>query len=204
MLFQYAKIFFDKNKFWNHLEFITLQLNASHNRLSFLTRWSFPTQETLRSADFSYNQIPVLTTDFTHFLKKLQHLDFSHNAINEIRDGMKYHAKHYNATYIKCWLKFPAGVIENLTSIVSLDLSYNELPTIANSARFSLPKNLTYLKLSNNYLSKLPIPAIVKQKDKLKLLDVRDNQLPLFSHELMKLVENGTTVLYSGTNSKAK
>ena len=172
----------------------------SHNMLSFLTRTSLPTQETLRSVDFSYNRIPVLTHDFAMRSRKIRHFNFSHNIINEIRDGniyRPYFVFYWSENLLRRNVIIQiTGVFDNLTSLFSLDLSHNELPSLASSHYSKLPPNLVELNIANNYLGKLPIRALSSLK--LKLLDLRSNMLPVFSHELTKSIENGTTVLYSG------
>lgn len=86
-----------------------------------------------------------------------------------------------------------------MTSLVSLDLSYNEFAVLTHASNTKLPFNLTTLNIAHNYITKLPIKVLIKQKT-LKLLDVRFNLLPIFWHELLTLIENGTEVLYSGKN----
>lgn len=188
---------------YGYNEIITfMQLNMSHNVLSFLTRTSLPTQETLRSVDFSYNRVPVLTHDFALRSRRIRHLNFSHNILNEIREGNSeiylelFGPKPFALLQINYFHQI-TGVFDNLTSLFSLDLSHNELFSLASSHYSKLPPNLVELNIANNNLGKLPIRALSKLK--LKLLDVRNNMLPVFSHELMKAIENGTTVLYSGT-----
>lgn len=104
--------------------------------------------------------------------------------------------KLFALLFKNCFLQI-IGVFDNLTSLLSLDLSYNELMSLASSHYSKLPPNLVELNIANNYLGKLPVRALSKLK--LKLLDLRNNMLPVFSHELMKAIENGTIVLYSGT-----
>lgn len=89
-----------------------------------------------------------------------------------------------------------AGVFENLTSLNSLDLSGNELAQLPSSNLLRLPQNLSALYLSHNYLTRIPVKVFIKQK--FQILDLRDNLLSTFSAEFMKLIENGTNVLYSG------
>ncbi|KAJ8983099.1 hypothetical protein NQ317_001842 [Molorchus minor] len=65
------------------------QLNLSHNRISFLTRKTFPSNPyipyKLKEIDLSYNSMPVITFDLTIGTSKLEKLNLSHNAIADIR-----------------------------------------------------------------------------------------------------------------------
>ena len=93
-------------------------------------------------------------------------------------------------------IEFLTGVFENLTSLRSFDLSCNKLSQLPSSNLLRLPHNLSVLNLSRNYFAKIPVKVLMKQK--FSILDLRDNLLSLFSHELMKLIENGTSILFAG------
>ncbi|KAG8231119.1 hypothetical protein J437_LFUL010445 [Ladona fulva] len=150
------------------------RLNLSHNRISFITRRTFPSSPyvpyRLRSIDLSYNAMPALTAELNVGTSRVQVLNVSHNLINEIR----------------------GHVIENLTSVRVLDLSNNDLDKLETKR---LPVNLTVLRLSDNNLKTIP-KILFKQK--FKELDLRRNSLQWFHYELMPLIENGTRVLYEG------
>jgi hypothetical protein len=65
------------------------QVNLSHNKISFVTRHTFPSSPwvpyRLREVDLSYNAMPVLTYDITVGTKRVELLNVSHNILNEIR-----------------------------------------------------------------------------------------------------------------------
>ena len=65
------------------------QVNLSHNKISFVTRHTFPSSPwvpyKLREVDLSYNVMPVLTYDITVGTDRVELLNISHNILNEIR-----------------------------------------------------------------------------------------------------------------------
>ena len=67
------------------------QVNLSHNKISFVTRRTFPSSPwvpyKLREVDLSYNVMPVLTYDITFGTGRVEVLNISHNILNEIRQG---------------------------------------------------------------------------------------------------------------------
>lgn len=67
------------------------QLNLSHNRISFITRKTFPSNPyfpyKLKEVDLSYNSMPVVTFDLVFGTSKLEKLNLSHNVIGDIRKG---------------------------------------------------------------------------------------------------------------------
>lgn len=67
------------------------QVNLSHNKISFLTRHTFPSSPwvpyKLREVDLSYNVMPVLTYDVTVGTGRVEVLSVSHNILNEIRQS---------------------------------------------------------------------------------------------------------------------
>lgn len=66
-----------------------LQLNLRWNKISFVTRKSFPSSQwvpyQLKHLDLSYNEMPVLSYELTFGTKSLLSLNLSHNNIDEIR-----------------------------------------------------------------------------------------------------------------------
>ncbi|XP_071445732.1 chondroadherin-like protein [Hetaerina americana] len=150
------------------------RLNLSHNRIAFVTRKMFPSSPyvpyKLRSIDLSYNAMPALTPELNVGTRRVHVLNVSHNTINEIR----------------------GNVIGNLTSLRELDISYNDLTEFEPKR---LPVNLTILNVAGN---KLPAIPKILYSSKLSKLDLRENELKRFLHELMPMIENGTKVLYQG------
>lgn len=65
------------------------QVNLSHNKISFITRKTFPSDPyipyKLKDVDLSYNAMPIITFDLTVGTKKLEKLNLSNNAISDIR-----------------------------------------------------------------------------------------------------------------------
>jgi internalin A len=92
---------------------------------------------------------------------------------------------------------FFTDVLGNLTSLIELDLSYNELSELPEPTHGPMfPTNLSQIWLSNNQLSTLPYSDLLKANP--TLLDLRANALTEFAEELSYLVENGTQLLFSG------
>ncbi|XP_028981871.1 uncharacterized protein LOC107036999 [Diachasma alloeum] len=155
------------------------RINLSHNKFSFITRKTFPNDPyipyRLKEVDLSYNLMPVLTYDITIGTKKVGYMNLSHNNINEIR-------RH---------------VIGNMTSVHTLDLSYNDLSDISERDVFAAPDNLTNLHLANNHFTSLPMKKITAMP-KLKLLDIENNEFSDFDLTFMKLINNDTELRYEG------
>ncbi|CAL7941377.1 unnamed protein product [Xylocopa violacea] len=155
------------------------RINLSHNRISFITRKTFPNDPwipyRLKEIDLSYNTMPVLTFELTVGTKKIQYLNISHNNINEIR---RY-------------------VIGNLSSIQTLDLSNNEINDLSEPDIFNPPTNLTNLYLSHNRLTHIPLNKIIPLPH-LRLLDLEFNMIAMFDETFMKIINNGTKVQLYG------
>lgn len=98
-----------------------------------------------------------------------------------------------------------SGVIGNLTSLQTIDLSYNKLHDITTDQEFfRLPKNITEIYLSNNQLHDLPTEHLINA-DQLSILDVTHNNIDIFQQNLTKLVTNGTEIHFEGkTNQTVK
>ncbi|KAK0094348.1 hypothetical protein PV326_011160 [Microctonus aethiopoides] len=154
------------------------RVNLSHNKISFISRKTFPSDPwipyKIKEVDLSYNTMPVVTFDLTIGTKKIAYMNLSHNNINEIR---KY-------------------VIGNLTSLRTLDLSYNDLSDIAEDKIFEPPENLTNLYLSHNHFTHLPMKKIISMPA-LQILDIEHNQFGSFDENFMKIINNGTVLRFS-------
>lgn len=70
---------------------LLFQLNLSHNRISFITRKTFPSNPyfpyKLREVDLSYNSMPVVTFDLVFGTSRVEKLNLSHNVIADVRKG---------------------------------------------------------------------------------------------------------------------
>lgn len=88
-------------------------------------------------------------------------------------------------------------MLGNLTSVQTLDLSYNELNDLSEEDVFSPPQNLTNLILSHNRFNHLPWKKIVPMPN-LQLLDLEYNDFNNFDENLLKLLKNETRLKYAG------
>lgn len=114
--------------------------------------------------------MPVLTFDLTIGTKRVKYLNLSHNSINTIRKG----------------------VIGNLTSLLSLDLSHNCLEDLIHEPRtFDLPANLTHLYLNANQLSQIPTKSIENAKE-LKLVDMQRNEITTIDWAIVEKIKQRT------------
>ena len=164
----------------NNKDFFSFQLNLSFNKISFVTKKTFPENQyipyNLKYLDLSYNQMPVLTYDITFGTKKLLKLNLSHNSINELR----------------------RGVLGNFTRLQYLDLSHNELSNLQSEEyTFDLPQNLTTILLNDNQIYKLNFTKFLKEP-KFEVIDLSKNSLTEFPLTLVWNIKNGTDVRFSG------
>ncbi len=156
-----------------------MQVNVSHNRIPFVTKKMFPESRwipyKLESVDLSHNSMPVLTRELLIGTGHLRHLNVSHNRLNDLR----------------------AGVLPNLTSLETLDLSDNELEdkVVLDRDRLGPLPNLTSLSLAGNRITELPIEVIVRMSGNLTLLDVSRNGITLYYPELTPMIKDGGLVV---------
>lgn len=133
-------------------------------------------QYRLERVDLSHNLIPVLTFDVTFGTKKIKSLNFSNNAITDIR-------------------KF---VIGNLTSLEVLDLSNNKLTNLNDpDAPFNLPENITQLLLQNNQIFRIDYRKITNLKN-IKEINLENNQLHHLNKTLIDAIKSGVSVNFAG------
>lgn len=94
-----------------------------------------------------------------------------------------------------------AGVVGNLTSLVSLDLSHNKIhDLVGDSDIFRIPPTLTELYLTNNELHDLPWKHLLNVTH-LAILNVQNNSFATFGPELMKILSKGTDVYFEGKHT---
>lgn len=133
-------------------------------------------QYRLERVDLSHNLIPVLTFDVTFGTKKIKSLNFSNNAITDIR-------------------KF---VIGNFTSLEVLDLSNNKLTNLNDpDAPFNLPENITQLLLQNNQIFRIDYRKITNLKN-IKEINLENNQLHHLNKTLIDAIKSGVSVNFAG------
>lgn len=91
-------------------------------------------------------------------------------------------------------------MLNNLTSLEILDMSYNNLADLIideykNEA--VLPVNLTKFYLNNNIITKVPKKSIGKLNN-LEIIDLQNNELTYFDSTLVMKIKNGTIVKMEG------
>lgn len=160
-------------------------IDLSHNNIGFITKRMFPesrwTPYKVQEIDLSYNMMPVLTQGILIGTKHLKKLNISHNILNDVR---KY-------------------VLGNLTSLESLDMSYNKLTeSKLRSDRWGGPfngvlNNLTYFSLAHNDLYSIP-SKLIAEFPMLKTLDLSGNDLIHYYSEFTAKVKSGMDLMYEG------
>lgn len=91
------------------------------------------------------------------------------------------------------------GVIGNFTRLETLDLSNNNLEDLMLQPHiFDLPVNLTKINLQNNRIRRLNFTEFIQKNPAFELIDFRDNKLQEFPINLVKLLQNGTQIMFSG------
>nr|XP_029727427.1 LOW QUALITY PROTEIN: toll-like receptor 6 [Aedes albopictus] len=155
------------------------EIDLSHNRFSFITKKTFPSNPyipyRLRKVNLSYNTMSIVTHDLKLGTKTVTDLNLSHNNIKDVRPG----------------------VFGNLTSLRSLDISYNELVKME-SAVFNMPENFSELIAHNNRIWNVSYDSLLKLKH-LTMLDLRGNEIRTFETELVdKMKTSALKVLFEG------
>lgn len=118
----------------------------------------------------------IVTGDLKVGTGTVHHLNLSHNNIKDIRPN----------------------VLGNLTSLRTLDLSYNELTKLENEV-FRMPVNFTTLHLQHNKLNNASYDALLRLSN-LTLLDLRSNELTRFEPELVKRMKVSNLTVALGAN----
>lgn len=147
--------------------------------------------------------MPVLTYDITFGTRKVKYLNLSHNAITDLRKGKKmiFLFKFYGIPF-NSFNFLVLGVLGNLTSLETLDMSFNEIADLmAEPNIFNLPENLTTLLLNNNKLVRIPGKCIEKVQN-LTNLDLRNNNFAWIEPEIIDKVKKGMNLYFEGNPLK--
>lgn len=155
------------------------EIDLSHNRFSFITKKTFPSNQyiryQLRKINLSYNTMSIVTHDMKFGTKTVTDLNLAHNNIKDIRPG----------------------VLGNLTSLRTLDVSHNELVKLEGDV-FNMPENFTELIAHNNRIWNVSYDKLLKLKHLTKL-DLRGNEIRTFDSELVgKMKSSKLDVLFEG------
>ncbi|GIY61161.1 protein artichoke [Caerostris darwini] len=152
--------------------------NVSHNQMSFISERSFPKSPyipyRITHIDLSNNFIPIITKTFDDGMRQVEILKLQNNILNEIRPG----------------------VLSNLTNIRHLDLSGNELQKLPKGS-FGILEDMEELILRDNRLASFEVDEILSMT-KLQLLDLRKNRFTSFYEELIPIMKENFTILFSG------
>ncbi|XP_041371298.1 slit homolog 2 protein-like [Gigantopelta aegis] len=131
-------------------------LNLSNNRISNVDYHTFYTMNKLKTLDLSNNMIKTFHGDTFKHLSNLTHLDLSRNKMRTPKD-------EDNLTKL----------FQNLYSLITLNLSFNDL-TFINSTALEFSKNTEVISLRNNKLPYI-IPELFSKLEKLKQIDFSEN-----------------------------
>jgi hypothetical protein len=100
---------------------VCMQVNLSHNKISFITRQTFPSSPwvpyRLREVDLSYNVMPVLTYDITVGTRRMEVLNVSHNILNEIRHS-EYTLNEQHSIWELCYASYKTAQLRELSSFI--------------------------------------------------------------------------------------
>ncbi|XP_023562188.1 toll-like receptor 9 isoform X1 [Octodon degus] len=180
-------------------------LDLSHNKLDLYHGHSFTELPQLIALDLSYNSQPFgmqgigHNLSFVSRLHKLQYLSLAHNGINsrvnpKLCSSSLRKLDFSGNTVSSMWAEGDLYLhfFQGLKSLRWLDLSQNSLHTLLPRNLDNLPKNLTLLRLRDNYLAFFNWSSLVLLPN-LQILDLAGNQL--------KALTNGT--LPNGTQLRS-
>ncbi|XP_034042485.1 toll-like receptor 8 [Thalassophryne amazonica] len=129
----------------------------------------------LRVLNMSHNSISTLTTKELSS-KSLRELQFQYNCLGTLWKGK-------DSSY--------AMLFSNLTNLTILDISYNKIKKMPKNVIVNLPRNLTVLHISHNFLVDFNWEQL-KTFPRLEILDLSFNSLSFITHEIASVSHNLT------------
>ncbi|GAA5796170.1 hypothetical protein HPULCUR_001539 [Helicostylum pulchrum] len=209
-----------------HLEFFThlTQLVLSNNLLSVIPPELYQNLVQLQVLVLSENQIESIPQDMPHYLPDLTSFSLDGNNISVLPDSIGYWRKlrefRLGSSYGGNHLKTLPDTIANMTGLVDLDVSFNQLQSLLPNTFLNLPL-LSCINLSHNQMDQLPVlfgccPKLTtvdlsdnqitslsqimtndfQRLEKLELLNLSNNQLCILPTELLD--RSGTQVIIKG------
>lgn len=196
----------------------SLKIDASHNKMASLSmnngsRWL--SYSSIKMIDFSYNNISIISSDYFESLgsslihlwfshnnllnvsantfsrmPQLQLLDFSHNHIMLIdpeafRETGNLRSIDLSYNILK---DLPLTLFENHRNLKVVDLSGNQMHRMPDDLFRDAPVEI--LKLSKNFFSSVPDPALHHITETLRVLDLSNNLLTELSDAVVGHLEN--------------
>lgn len=167
-----------------HLQFFThlTQLVLSNNLLSVILPELYQNLVQLQVLVLSENQIETIPQDMPHYLPDLTSLSLDGNNIRVLPDTIGYWKNlrefRLGSSYGGNHLETLPDTIANMTGLVDLDVSFNQLQTLLPDTFLNLPL-LNCINLSHNQMDQLPV--LFGSCPKLTIVDLSDNQITSLS-----------------------
>ncbi|KAI8047475.1 hypothetical protein BDF21DRAFT_317857, partial [Thamnidium elegans] len=167
-----------------HLQFFThlTQLVLSNNLLSVIPPELYQNLVQLQVLILSENQIETIPQDMPHYLRDLVSFSLDGNSIRVLPDSIGYWKNlrefRLGSSYGGNHLKTLPDTIANMTGLVDLDVSFNQLQTLLPDTFLNLPL-LNCINLSHNQINHLPV--LFGSCPKLTTVDLSDNQITSLS-----------------------
>lgn len=163
------------------------QLNLWGNNLRNLDKEAFKGLDNLRELDLSSNGIESLEPDLFIYLPNLTHLNLGGNNFASLPEGI--FANNHKLTVFKMLENrvtmdtMPDAFLANQTKLthVFIKCGLSKIPEDI----FEGSTNIEEIRLDGNFLEDLP-KYLLKDQQKLKLLDVSDNILKILPEELFE------------------
>lgn len=155
------------------------KVNASHNKITELSKNVLQNCKTLNEIDLSFNQISKIDQDAFHAENRLELLNLRYNSISELAvqsfqnlvDVKQLFLSHNRIEEI------PTFLLHTMKNLIEIDFSYNKIKKI-NAFAFSGDFELEILNLSHNQLTQLEYKLFKNGNLKhLEHLDMSNNQL---------------------------
>lgn len=138
-------------------------LNLSHNKIKSLPITVFRDLTSLTTLDLSDNNLNNIQADLLNPLKKLDTLSLNRNAIAKISGELWLPELHFFTIAHNALSEFPTGVLDECSSLLSVDLSSNPgLKHLTEQPFLNLTK-LKHLMLGGNGASAERFETLKKQ-----------------------------------------
>lgn len=163
----------------------TAVVNVSNNFIKNIETYAFAQLKNLRVVNLQFNNLTTIQDGLFASNKALQTLDLSYNSIFSI--GNAFSANSLETLRLQ-YNKLHAVNFKLPTSLIYLNLSFNEINAIEKDAFFGLT-SLVSLFLNDNRLKTIPIGCF-KDLKTLKQLDLSHNKLTVIAFGVFSGLEN--------------